>query len=210
MQILSHQSKIASKIEIYIGKGSSYQSAEFKRLGYLSLDSNEKSQYQARELKTVYIDYTGQYVRFVIHRNYVNKQNLFNQVGIVAVSFLGASGQAGKGMGPSETLIAGGSNPLNDLSVDMNLDPQTAAKLRLLSETKARAIATEDYLTAKQIKAVEAELKALGSRLAQLDMAKRQAVGAEDYDRAKEIKDESDELRGKFTPPSFQSQTNQK
>jgi len=51
---------------------------------------------------------------------------------------------------------------------------------------------------AKQIKAVEGDLKALGSRLAQLDLAKRQAVGAEDYDRAKEIKDETDELRGEI------------
>ena len=91
VQILSHQSKIASKIEIYIGSGSSYQSAQFKRLGYLSLDNNERSQYQARELKTVYIDYSGAYVRLIIHRNYVNKQNLFNQVGIVAVNLLGTS-----------------------------------------------------------------------------------------------------------------------
>jgi len=59
-------------------------------------------------------------------------------------------------------------------------------------------VATEDYLTAKQIKVVEGDLKALGSRLAQLDLAKRQAVGAEDYDRAKEIKDETDELRGEI------------
>jgi centrosomal protein CEP104 len=198
IQILSHQCKIASKVEIYVGKGSSYQSAEFKRLGYLSLDSNERSQYQARELKTVYIDYAGQYIRLIIHRNYVNKQNLFNQVGLVAVSLLGVVGPGGKGIGGLDipNAIVGGNNPLNDLSVDMNLDPQTAAKLRLLSETKARAIATEDYMTAKQIKAVEGELKALGSRLAQLDMAKRQAVGAEDYDRAKDIKDETDELRG--------------
>lgn len=200
VQLLSHQSKIASKVEIFIGQGSSYRSAEFKRLGYLSLDSNEKSQYQARELKTVYIDYTGSYLRLVIHRNYVNKLNLFNQVGIVAVNLIGTSTSGPSGArgldasGGAEML--GGPNPLNDLSVDMNLDPQTAAKLRLLSETKSRAIATEDYLTAKQIKAVEGELKALGSRLAQLDMAKRQAVGAEDYDRAKEIKDETDDLRG--------------
>ena len=202
VQILSHQSKIASKIEIFIGQGSSYQSAQFKRLGYLSLDSNERSQYQARELKTVYIDYAGNYLRLIVHRNYVNKQNLFNQVGIVAINLLGtegggaqASNSVAAGMGMPSVIGPASSNPLNDLSIDMNLDPQTATKLRLLSETKARAIATEDYLTAKQIKAVEGELKQLGSRLAQLDMAKRQAVGAEDYDRAKEIKEETDELR---------------
>mgnify|MGYP006077091709 CR=1 FL=1 len=202
VQILSHQSKIASKVEIFIGQGSSYQTAEFKRLGYLSLDSNERSQYQARELKTVYIDYPGNYVRLIVHRNYVNKQNLFNQVGIVAVNLLGTEGGGGGGdaKNSSEGALSGGhnSNPLNDLSIDINLDPQTASKLRLLSETKARAIATEDYLTAKQIKAVEGELKSMGARLAQLDTAKRQAVGAEDYDRAKEIKDETDDLRGEI------------
>jgi centrosomal protein CEP104 len=78
----------------------------------------------------------------------------------------------------------------------MNLDPQTAAKLRLLSDAKSRAINTEDYATAKQIKAIEGELKTLGSRLAQLDIAKRQAVDMEDYDRARDIKEEADELRG--------------
>ena len=206
VQILSHQSKIATKVEIFIGQGNSYNSAQFKRLGYLSLDSNERSQYQARELKTVYIDNPGRYIRLVVHRNFVNKQNLFNQVGIVAVNLLGADSSGGD-RGPNSGAAALGqgsgsggayNNPLNDLSIDMNLDPQTAAKLRLLSDAKARAVATEDYLVAKQIKAVEGDLKALGSRLAQLDMAKRQAVGAEDYDRAKEIKDETDDLRGEI------------
>ena len=89
-------------------------------------------------------------------------------------------------------------NAYNDLSIDMNLDPQTAAKLRQLADAKARAISREDYLTAKQIKNVEQELKTLGSKLAQLDMAKSEAVAVEDYDLAKEIKDESDELRGKI------------
>jgi len=208
VQILSHQSKIATKVEIFIGQGGSYESASFKRLGYLSLDNNERSQYQARELKTVYIDYPGRFVRLLVHRNYVNKQNLFDQVGIVAVNLLGAegpgsmpsiaSGPGGGGGGGGGGSVGGYSNPLNDLSIDMNLDPQTAAKLRLLSDAKSRAIATEDYLMAKQIKAVESELKGMGSRLAQLDMAKRQAVGAEDYDRAKDIKDETDELRGEI------------
>ena len=80
-------------------------------------------------------------------------------------------------------------NPYNDLSIDMNLDPQTANKLRQLSDAKAQAVASEDYLTAKQIKNVEQELKTLGSKLAQLDMAKSDAVMAEDYDLAKQIED---------------------
>ena len=208
VQILSHQSKIAKKIEIFIGSGPNYHSASFKRLGYLSLDSNERSSFQARELKTVYIDYAGKYIRLVIHENYVNKQNLFNQVGIVAVNFLGSEETTASLLQPGNSAhrpqIPGGGyrdpspayNPFNDLAIDMNLDPQTATKLRLLSDAKTRAINGEDYVTAKAIKAIEGELKVLGSRLAQLDIAKRQAVETEDYDRAKEIKEETDELRG--------------
>ena len=86
-------------------------------------------------------------------------------------------------------------NPYNDLSTDLNLDPSTASKLRQLADAKARAVDNEDYSTAKQIKIVEQELKALGSKLAQLDMAKADAVMAEDYDLAKDIKDESDQLK---------------
>ena len=38
----------------------------YKKLGYLSLDSNEQSGYQARELKSVYIDTPCQYLKLVL------------------------------------------------------------------------------------------------------------------------------------------------
>ena len=195
VQILSHQNKIATKVEVFIGQGSDYHTAKFTRLGYLSLDSNERSSYQARELKTVYVDHHGRFIRLLVHRCYVNKYNNFSQVGIVAVNFLGKEGTGVRG-GETKSVghvPRGGS--LQDLSLDLNLDKNTASKLRILSEAKSRAVATEDYLTAKQIKSVEEELKTLGAQLAQLDVAKRQAVNSEDYDRAKMLKDEIDILR---------------
>ena len=150
VQILSHQSKIATKVEIFLGSGKDYHTATFKRLGYLSLDSNERSSYQARELKTVYIDQTGEFIKLLIHKNYVNKQNMFSQVGIVALNLLGSEEDfspgkvSGSGMSSSSHHTNQNSNsnrpvfnnPLNDLSVDMNLDPPTAEKLRLLSDAK--------------------------------------------------------------------------
>lgn len=215
LQVLSHQSKISSKVELYIGHGgSSYRSATFTRLGYLSLDNNERSSYQARELKTVFIDHSGSYIKLVINENHINKQNIYNQVGIIALSLMGSidglsaqpkssreDGVTGHhhkhhhGAGESAKMMMIPTNPYNDLSTDLNLDPSTASKLRQLADAKARAVEGEDYSTAKQIKTVEQELKALGSKLAQLDMAKADAVMAEDYDLAKDIKDESDQLK---------------
>ena len=204
LQVLSHQSKISSRIELFVGSGPSYHSANFKRLGYLSLDSNERSSYTARELKTVFVDHSGNYVKLLIGENHVNKQNIYNQVGIVAVSLMGTAtnnsiddspGNRRQMYGAGAQAKAVPSNPYNDLSFDMNLDPQTTNKLRQLADAKSRAIETEDYLTAKQIKTLEQDLKKLGSRLAQLNLAKSDAVVNEDYDLAKEIKDECDELR---------------
>jgi centrosomal protein CEP104 len=197
IQVLSHQSKIAKKIDIFIGTGNDFENAQWKRLGYLSLDCNERSSYQARELKTVFIDNIGRFMKFIINECYSNKINTHNQVGIVAVSLLGeelASSKDDYSRG-SDVKRSSYKNVYNDLTVDLTLDPQTANKLRQLADAKSRAIANEDYSTAKQIKSVEQELKALGSRLAQLNMAKSEAVDAEDYDLAKEIKDESDSLK---------------
>eukprot|EP00596_Hydrurales_sp_CCMP1899_P007588 CAMPEP_0119054078 /NCGR_PEP_ID=MMETSP1177-20130426/74837_1 /TAXON_ID=2985 /ORGANISM="Ochromonas sp, Strain CCMP1899" /LENGTH=179 /DNA_ID=CAMNT_0007034207 /DNA_START=554 /DNA_END=1090 /DNA_ORIENTATION=+ len=128
---------------------------------------------------------------------------MFSQVGIVALNLLGSEDEQGHSPGASSSHSKGNqkpilNNPLNDLSIDMNLDPPTAEKLRLLSDAKAKAVATEDYATAKKIKVVEGELKSLGTQLAQLDMAKRLAVADEDYDKAKEIKDEVDSLRNEI------------
>ena len=52
-QVLSHQYKIASKLELFVGTCSdgdkmTYQKCKWKRLGYLSLDNNERSSWQVR------------------------------------------------------------------------------------------------------------------------------------------------------------------
>mgnify|MGYP003384993732 CR=1 FL=1 len=209
IQILSHQYKISKKIELFIGQGSSYNTATFKRLGYMSLDDNTRSNFNARELKSVHIDDVGNYLKLIIHEHHQNKTNLHGQVGLVAVNLLGVKEAGGGGM---DELRGGGGqrrsgdkapsslipNPLNDLSVDVGLDSHTAEKLRRLAQAKKRAVDEEDYMTAKQIKGVESELMKLGARLNQLDQVKRRAVADEDYDRAAEIKQEVNALRAEI------------
>ena len=50
IQILSHQMKISSKIELFIGSGRDYNSSTFQRLGYLSLDTNERCMHETLQL----------------------------------------------------------------------------------------------------------------------------------------------------------------
>lgn len=100
IQFLSHQSKISSKLELYAYSPSTpadlpgpeaLPKLHFKRLGYLSLDSNERSNYTARELKSVYVDAKCFYLKVGFHKCHVNKNNIFNQVGLIALNCLGES-----------------------------------------------------------------------------------------------------------------------
>ena len=47
---------------------------------YVSLSDNEKTGFKARELKSVHVDAVGHYLKLNIHKNHVNKHNLYNQV----------------------------------------------------------------------------------------------------------------------------------
>ena len=47
---------------------------------YVALSDNEKTGYKARELKSVHVDAVGTFVKFVIHKNHVNRHNIYNQV----------------------------------------------------------------------------------------------------------------------------------
>jgi centrosomal protein CEP104 len=89
VQLLIHQLKIPSQIELFTyapdnlqGAGSMLSlenpSISFKRLGHFSLDDNVKTNYQARELKTVYVDAHCQYLKLILHKNHVNHVNIFN------------------------------------------------------------------------------------------------------------------------------------
>ena len=55
--------------------------AQWKRLGHLSFDSNERSQLSARELKSVVLNgVPAQLVRFQMLRCHANRLNLYSQV----------------------------------------------------------------------------------------------------------------------------------
>jgi hypothetical protein len=87
---------------------------------------------------------------------------------------------------------------MDDLSFDMNFDPDTAQRIRDIAAAKERAVKSEDYDAAKvcspttatvydsqeiveplscqvpqELKIVETQLKGLGAQLAQLEIAKR-------------------------------------
>ncbi|NWX55643.1 CE104 protein, partial [Promerops cafer] len=223
LQLLAHQYMIASKIEFYISESlpeyfAPYQSERFQRLGYVPLSDNEKTDFRARELKSVYMDAVGQYLKLIFHKNYVNKYNLYGQVALVAVNIIGDPADYGidsmsspsreklinhyLGIKLDDPALDGtylgkrdSISPLDDLAFDMYQDPEVAQIIRRLDEKKREAVHLECYDHAKKLKQAIADLQKVGERLGRYEVEKRYAVEKEDYDLAKKKKEQMDEYR---------------
>ncbi|PAA51401.1 hypothetical protein BOX15_Mlig022803g1 [Macrostomum lignano] len=207
VQILSHQYLIASKIEFFVGDvpdGVSHnlQNARYSRLGYVALSDNEKTGFRARELKSVHVDAVGVYLKLVIHKNYVNKHNLYNQVGLVAVNLIGDPLYSPMDIvsrpdkAPDDRVFGPDYiSPLDDLAFDMYQDREIADVIRKLEARKHDAVLSEQFELAKRLRDAVLQLQRVGEKLGKLEVEKRQAVENEDYERANLKKIQMDEYR---------------
>ncbi|NXC47382.1 CE104 protein, partial [Penelope pileata] len=223
LQLLAHQYMISSKIEFYISESlpeyfAPYQSERFHRLGYVPLSDNEKTGFKARELKSVYMDAVGQYLKLIFHKNYVNKYNLYSQVALVAINIIGDpadySNDSNKNLSREKLIdhylgsksddpaLEGtylgkpdSISPLDDLAFDMYQDPEVAQIIRRLDEKKREAVHQERYDYAKKLKQAIADLQKVGERLGRYEVEKRYAVEKEDYDLAKKKKQQMEAYR---------------
>ena len=201
IQFLSHQYSIATKIEIFILPP---QSEKFKKIGYLSLDSNERSNFQARELKTVYTDYLCIRVKFNLLRCHNNSHNIYNQVGLIAISILGEFPNL-TNMNDKNINIEN----LDKLEDEMMYDPATLKRLKDLNRAKKKAVELEDFDEAKRIKVAIDSLKSVSQSLIQLEERKKIAIKNDDFDAAKLIKYEIDRLRNAVAGANI-NETNRK
>eukprot|EP01022_Parablepharisma_sp_SALTPOND_P015298 TRINITY_DN214_c0_g1_i1.p2 TRINITY_DN214_c0_g1~~TRINITY_DN214_c0_g1_i1.p2 ORF type:complete len:889 (+),score=112.15 TRINITY_DN214_c0_g1_i1:7443-10109(+) len=198
IQFLSHQAKIATKIELFVYAPSTalqlptpqdLPNLKFKRIGYLSLDSNERSGFTARELKSVYIEVPAYFLKVALHKCHVNKHNIFNQVGLIAINCLGEALDSGE-RAPEAPPVG------HMLEEAGSYDPVTLEKLKMLNAAKEKAVAEENFDEAKRIKDIMDKLKGIGKQLAALELKKKMAIENEDYESAKVLKVEIERLRG--------------
>ncbi|OCT70658.1 centrosomal protein of 104 kDa isoform X2 [Xenopus laevis] len=224
LQLLAHQYMISSKIEFYISESLPdyfvpYQSERYRRLGYVSLSDNEKTSYKARELKSVYVEAVGQYLKLIFHKNNSNRYNLYNQVALIAINIIGdpvdfneennmpsreklidqylGNNSEESALDASSTGKIDSISPLDDLAFDMYQDPEVAQIIRKLDEKKQEAVRHERYDYAKKLKQAIADLQKVGERLGHYEVEKRCAVENEEYDLAKQKKQQMEEYRQK-------------
>lgn len=214
LQLLSHQFLIARKVELYVGEcrhGSlqNYQSARFSRLGYISFDQNDKTAYKARELKSVSLECEGSFIKLVCQKNHLNKHNIFNQVGLVAVNVIGEYPGPGKPESYRDLEVADNQDPailgninriekmslVDDITFGVYQDPEVAKVIHQLEQKKHLAIEEEKYELAKRLKQAIGDLYQVGERLGRLEKDKKAAVEEENYDLAQAKKVQANEIR---------------
>ncbi|KAK9803394.1 hypothetical protein WJX72_004936 [[Myrmecia] bisecta] len=191
IQILSHEYKIATKVEIFVGVlppgASDPEQCSLKRLGFLSFDSNERSGHQARELKSVHVNTTAFVLRLLVHRCHTNKLNIYNQVGIVALNLIG------------ELLQAKGSNvgivALNLIGEPLQAEPPLPQYVTN-HYNPPPGVAVGPARSALADLALDVNVDPLtAAKIRDINRMKEAAVANEDYDEAKRLKGVMERLR---------------
>ncbi|KDO24264.1 hypothetical protein SPRG_22253 [Saprolegnia parasitica CBS 223.65] len=201
-QVLVHQTKIPSRIDVQIKPR---LDAAFALLGYVALDSNVATQYNARELKTILIDRDVAYLKLVLRSCHRNRLNVFDQVGLVSVVLYGQT--AVDPQSPKKLKATLSLNPVqrpssrNDAHYDGFAVPhptQRGVRVSLrevldhLRRSRQMCVDAHDYALAKTLKGHEDTCAMYAQSLQQLQSQKCTVVANEDFEAATLLKLEMD------------------
>lgn len=195
IKILSHEYKIAKKMEIQIAslpEAPDASQVSFKRLGHITFDANEASAYGARELKTVNLDdVPAHIVRFIVYGAHNNHLNAAQQVSLVSLSVVG------KPIFPT-------THEMPELIQSSNIVTMTSSKARacLTRDTKESGpLPAGDRenpkakMSSSQISVDMGVDMVTAQKISDLQLQKQAAVDKEDYDEAKRMKAAIDRLK---------------
>ena len=201
VQILLHHFKIPTRIEIFI-----QSKDDFKRIGYVSLQSNDVNGFRARELKSIHLDVMAKRIKLVLHRCHINALNMYNQVGIVAINLLGQREGQILDMPNALTHVLHNKSAVNQINsinvvdsvpdpINIEQDRSVIAAMAQVQMAKMEAVKTENYGKALQLKEVEKILSQDALVINNLRGNKIRAARAEDYETAQNINEELDLIK---------------
>ena len=102
LQILSHECKIASKVEVRVfsiardveeplnlKSPPTFKEVKYSKLGSVGFNSNEKSKYRSKERKTVHLKTVAYFLKLLFHKPHQNPLNVMQQVGVYSIACVG-------------------------------------------------------------------------------------------------------------------------
>ena len=185
----------------------------YQNIGYIKLSTNVESNYKARELRKIYININTEYIKLIINSNYPNNLNIFCQVGIVSLDFLGTKKDNPKKKEEKinipeniennkindtiETLFEVGINTdeVKEDFIDEKMDKETKDKLKELIEEMNTKKENEEYDECKLIKDKIDKIRKIALKIYTLEEEKKEYVNKNDFDKAKEMKFNIDKIK---------------
>ncbi|KAG7159741.1 Centrosomal protein of 104 kDa-like [Homarus americanus] len=145
------------------------------------------TQFKARELKSVTVRCTGTFLKLVLHKNHVNRINLYNQIGLVALNAKSNEVEANNNSVSPDG--EGGQVPGGrQQEVPLYHDLAFAMYVGTLEDQ-------ERFEYANKLRAAVTQLRTAGERLGKYEIEKRHAIDTENYERAKVKKQQAEEYR---------------
>jgi len=206
MHLLMHESKIPQKIEIFLADSEASDGQEFelkregdnnnnntpsyRRLGYITLDKNESSNYQARELKSISIgNISVSFIKLLIHacHNVVNLDDKYHndhegginplcQVGIISIKLFGEVETSTS----STSMLT---------TIDTKILLPSNASVGIVPLEKGSKTVTRETKTLKCSSGQTTIFNDVQSCLDRLETFKHESAEKEDFDSAAKIKE---------------------
>ena len=197
INMVVHEKYIPSKIKFYtfypdksneiIGN---YHNVQYKYIGFIKMDTNERSQFRARESRKVHVNTKALFFKIELGKNYTNEYNVFNQVGLMNLDFFGIYlPLIGNNFKKNQFILKHTlrKDNVNKMS-DVILEDICGEELKELKEQMNYNIENENYMECKQIKIKLDKIRILGKQIYDLENQKKIAVNNEDYDQAMNLK----------------------
>eukprot|EP00741_Cyanophora_paradoxa_P025804 tig00000396_g24899.t1 len=190
MRLLLHETRIPERCEIFAGRWTylpdGNRRMNWSRVGFFPCASNEDTLHVSRELKTVYFETVCDALRLSLHRCFLNRFNLHQQVSVVRATLFGEPIRDEYGLGaPPEIAVPPGgpalvseerrlagphalepeNPPLRAPRDDpIGLDTYVVPLLHEVRAAKERAAGGENFEEAQRLKKAEDRLLAAGVR----------------------------------------------
>ena len=204
MNITLHEYKIPSKIDFYYyypnqknkeEEKFDYNNIPFIKIGYIIPNTNEKSNFKLREFKKIKINQNTLYIKLILHKNFINLENRYNQVSIISIKFFGYELENSN---PPEykNLMSGemNKNKNSDFNED-GLDEVCVSKLKEIKSTLDLCVKKEKYDSAKIFRELYQRVKLLGEKMKNLSECKLKCIETNDFDSCKKIQNDIDRIK---------------
>ena len=201
IDLVLHETNIPSIIKFYsfFPKNkdeyiSNYKQVNYDYIGFIRTDTNERSNFESRESRKIYINSKALFLKIELEKNHFNNFNLFNQVGLFKLEFIGDYLPYVGGNNKNNTLVLKHATKRN-FQNDMDLESICGQKLTELKKLMNYNIEIENYMECKEIKYKIEKLRLYGKRIYDLESEKNIAINNEDFSKAIEIKNLVDKLK---------------